>query len=444
MSILGAAIGSIWELPFEIPYIVWLQSIAGKGSFLYYLMNFISMFGEELVLVGVLGLVYWGLDKKRGEKIGMFMLTATLLNPMIKNIACRTRPFDAHPFNPETGEGVQNLRDVDGYSFPSGHSSGSASVFLGTAFAYKDKKHKWLWAIAIVIPILVAFSRNYLGAHYPTDVVAGLALGVVCVLLVELLTKVVKNKYFIYGGILVVGLAGFFYCTTSDFFTAYGIAIGLTLGVLFEEKVVHFENTRCWWRILLRVGVGGALFLGLNEGLKLLVGAFGDKVCLECGTVATECVSPNAHDFTAWFNGADHIWFEHIFRTLRYALVVFLMIGVYPLLFAQTEKPWKKFGWIKRVGEAESTATVAQESNDEIMVTYNSEEKIEFDVVLKSVGENKIPVIKVVRELTGLGLADAVDLVERAPVIVKEAQSKEAAENMVNAFAEVGAEAELK
>lgn len=310
-------IGHTWELGFEIPYITWLQSLGGKGSFLYYLMNFISMFGEEMVLVGVLGLVYWGLDKRRGEKIGLFMVTATLLNPLIKNIVCRTRPFDAH-----AGK-VHNFRDVDGYSFPSGHSSGSASVFLGTALAFNDKpKRKWLWISGTIIPVLVALSRNYLGAHYPTDVVAGLALGVGVVFLMNWLTRIVPNKYFVYGGVLIIGFAGFFYCKTSDFYTGYGLAVGFTLGLLFEEKVTKFSNTKVWWRVILRVAIGGALFLGLNTGTKAIVGAI--------------------------YKGyKDDVWFERIFRVLRYAVTVFLLIGVYPLLFAQTEKLWKKWRWLQ-------------------------------------------------------------------------------------------------
>ena len=245
------------------------------------------------------------------------MLTTALVNPMIKNIVCRTRPFDSHP------DVVDNLRDVDGYSFPSGHSSGSASVFVGAAVAYKDKKRKWLIAAAVVIPLLVALSRNYLGAHYLTDVAAGLALGVGIVFLMDWLTTVVKNKYYIYGAILIVGLAGFFYCTTSDFFTAYGIAAGFMTGMLFEEKVTKFQNTRTWWRIVLRVLVGGALYLGINSALKGIVGA----------------IYPDYE---------DNVWFERIFRVLRYAVIVFLLLGVYPLLFAQTEKLWKKLGWLKK------------------------------------------------------------------------------------------------
>ena len=73
-----------------------------------------------------------------------------------------------------------------------------------------------------------------------------------------------------------------------------------------------------------------------------------------------------------------------------------------------------------------------------------AEEKTEFDVYLKSSGGYKTAVIKVVREITGLGLKEAKDLVDGAPSKVKEAVSKEAAEEMEKKFKDVGAEVELK
>ena len=73
-----------------------------------------------------------------------------------------------------------------------------------------------------------------------------------------------------------------------------------------------------------------------------------------------------------------------------------------------------------------------------------AEEKSSFNVVLKDAGANKIAVIKVVREATGLGLKEAKDLVDRAPKTVKEGVSKEEAEDLKAKFSEVGAVVELK
>lgn len=72
------------------------------------------------------------------------------------------------------------------------------------------------------------------------------------------------------------------------------------------------------------------------------------------------------------------------------------------------------------------------------------EEKTEFDVVLAAVGAEKIKVIKVVREITGLGLKEAKDLVDGAPKTVKEAVSKEEAEQIKAKLTEVGATIEVK
>ena len=72
------------------------------------------------------------------------------------------------------------------------------------------------------------------------------------------------------------------------------------------------------------------------------------------------------------------------------------------------------------------------------------EEKTEFDVVLKAAGANKLAVIKVARELTGLGLKDAKDLVESAPKTIKEAVSKEEADKIAEQLKAAGAEVEIK
>ena len=73
-----------------------------------------------------------------------------------------------------------------------------------------------------------------------------------------------------------------------------------------------------------------------------------------------------------------------------------------------------------------------------------SEEKTEFDAVLTDVGANKILVIKAVRELTGLGLKEAKDLVDAAPKPVKEGVTKEEAEQVKEKLAEAGAAVEIK
>ncbi|HBF14467.1 MAG TPA: 50S ribosomal protein L7/L12 [Clostridiales bacterium] len=73
-----------------------------------------------------------------------------------------------------------------------------------------------------------------------------------------------------------------------------------------------------------------------------------------------------------------------------------------------------------------------------------AEEKTEFDVILASFGAKKLDVIKAVREITGLGLKDAKDLVEAAPKAIKEGVSKDEAEKVKAALTEAGATVEIK
>ena len=73
-----------------------------------------------------------------------------------------------------------------------------------------------------------------------------------------------------------------------------------------------------------------------------------------------------------------------------------------------------------------------------------AEEQTEFDVMLNSIGDKKINVIKAVREVTSLGLKEAKELVESAPVAIKEAVSKDEAEEIKKKFEEAGAQIEIK
>jgi large subunit ribosomal protein L7/L12 len=72
------------------------------------------------------------------------------------------------------------------------------------------------------------------------------------------------------------------------------------------------------------------------------------------------------------------------------------------------------------------------------------EEKTSFDVIFKSPGASKLAVVKLVKELTGLGLKEAKDLVDRAPSVLKEGVTKAEAESLKNSLEEAGAEVELK
>ncbi len=308
-------VGNTFFYQWEISLMIWLQ--AHMGSFGTTLASFVSEFGEELVCVVVLGFLYWCYDKRFGRFVGINLLVGAVLNPMIKNIAVRRRPyFDTpeikclKPVNKNAD--IYNIAAQE-YSFPSGHSTNAVTVY-GSIAQYK-KNNKVLTVICVVLTLLIGISRFCLGVHYPTDVLFGWLLGLVIIVAVPWLQNRLNNDRLFYGLLLLIGLPGFFYCKSHDFFSGYGLLLGFTLADLFERKYVNFENTRIPLRTVLRVVGGVAVFFGLNELCKLPFSA----EFLESGAMSSLLV-----------------------RTVRYFLVIFVDIGIYPMLFKYTGKWFKE------------------------------------------------------------------------------------------------------
>ena len=275
-------------------------------------MSFFSLFGEELPLILIVGFVYWSYDKKLGRKVGLIAIMGLIWNTMIKNIVMRHRPYFDH-------ENINILRIVEpeadiydisaqGFSFPSAHSTNSVTVFGSLAV---NLRKRWFTVIAIIIPLLTGISRFVVGAHYPTDVMAGWLLGLTSVVLVTMLQNRVKNTLALYGILLITAIPGFFYCTSADYFTAVGLLIGFMGGTLLDDYYVHFEDTRKPLSMVARLLGGLAVYLVANSLLKMPF----SKEFLSDGSTAALMV-----------------------RCARYAIVAFIDFGVYPMLFKLEKK----------------------------------------------------------------------------------------------------------
>ena len=294
---------------------VFLQS--HLGSFGESLANFFSMFGEEMLIVALVGFIYWCYDKEFGKFIGINLLVANVWNPMLKNVFDRRRPYMDNPqikcLRQVSSEGDVNDVLTQGFSFPSGHSTAAAAAYCSMP-VYKKRK-KWLTFAAVFVTLMVGISRVCLGVHYPTDVIVGWALGLLAIWLVSSVMKKFKTKWKAFLIVLLICLPGFWFCDSTDYYTSYGSLAGMFLAVLFEEKYVRFENTRNFWISVLRLAGGVAIFFGLNALLKL----------------------PFSSEFLA--SGTP---MSHLVRTVRYALVLFTDMGLYPMTFKLIKEKDKK------------------------------------------------------------------------------------------------------
>lgn len=305
-----AASGTTFFFPWEVSLMEWLQARIGSG--LMSIISLFSMFGEEMMLILILGFVYWSYDKKLGRTMGLSAIMGLTWNTMAKNIILRRRPYFDH-------ERIKILRVVEpgadiydiaaqGYSFPSGHSTNAATLFCSMATGLRKR---WVTVVAIAIPLLTGISRFVVGAHYPTDVLAGWLLGVLSVLIVRELQKRVRNTFLLYGILLITAVPGFFFCKSADYFTAIGLMIGFMGGTLLDDRCVHFENTRKPLWMAARVLGGLAIYFALNTMLKL----------------------PFSREFLSSGSGA-----ALLVRCARYAIIAFVVFGVYPLLFKLERK----------------------------------------------------------------------------------------------------------
>ena len=302
-------------MEWEVSLIEWLQKTVGNlnGT----AVSVLGFLGGEmgLLLLVLIALFCW--KKESGKRLGLIVAAVNTWLPMIKSIVLRPRPYMEYPDRVRGVADVGNhasLEDVaaQGYSFPSMHSASVMALFIPLA---NEVKKKWMWILACVIILLVGVSRSVTGMHYPTDVLAGWALGLLCAGICLLLEKKVKNEWIRHLILLASVLPGLFYVRTEDYFTTLGLMIGMIAAIHFEEKFVNFSDTRNVWAMILRVVGAFAIYFVMNTLLKLPF----SKEFLTNGTLAAFLV-----------------------RTLRYAVIVFVIIGIYPKVFPLFEKIGKK------------------------------------------------------------------------------------------------------
>ncbi len=310
---------------FELDIIRWMQSI---GNDVWdFLFNTFTILGEEVVLIIILGFVYWSYDKKIGEKIGFTVFLSLTLNSLIKLVVKRPRPF-------MVDNTIENMRPetAEGYSFPSGHTQTASTAFFSL---YYFIKKKWLLIVAIIVTTLVALSRMYLGVHYLTDVLVGAILGILIAWLVSKYYDKIKNITKVYNVLLILSFiavavviiinyfnnatdAGFdaaqFYFDSESVLKMLGTVAGFIIGINYEKAHVNFENHRHIWLNLARFAIGIVLILAVRYGLKFLFGFIVDSESLVIGDSLKGILAA-------------------LFDFIRYTAMLLVGIGLYPKLF---------------------------------------------------------------------------------------------------------------
>ena len=303
--------GNVFYFDWEVNLIEWLQKTIGSAG--QAIAKALSFIGGETIMLLVLLVVLFCYKKEAGKRCGFTIVTASMWFPMIKNIVLRVRPYMAHPERIEALTVVQEDADPldiiqQGYSFPSGHSANAAAMYGSIA---REIRKKWMWWLAVIVPLLIGLSRFVVGVHYPTDVLGGWLVGLAAIGFSALLEKKVKKEWVRSMILLAVTVPGIFWCTSRDYFTSLGLLIGMVTVFPYEKKYVNFQDTKNVWAMILRVAGAFAVYAVMNTVLKLPF----DKEWLNSGTLGANLV-----------------------RSVRYALMLFVLLGVYPRVFPAFEK----------------------------------------------------------------------------------------------------------
>lgn len=242
----------------EIQILQFLQEI--RNPFLTSIMEAITFMAESLFIVLVIALLYWCVDKKRSIKLGWIVLFSSVINGVVKNIVKMPRPFERGVVTPI------RVETATSYSFPSGHTQIATSFWGGAMCILRSSG---VTILGTVLILFTAFTRLYLGVHWPMDVIGGIILGILCVLIGDKLLDAKKGftKYHVIF-VSIVAVLGMILPIEADLAKAIGALFGMVLGSYLEKKYVNFKEKQKLKNQLIKIAIGiigtGILYVGLK------------------------------------------------------------------------------------------------------------------------------------------------------------------------------------
>ena len=250
-----------------------LRSIATPG--LDRVIKVVTDLGSTTFYMIVIPVLYWCVSKSLGFSLAIVLSVSNYINVGIKFIVCRIRPYVAFPHlnAPEylklTGTG---------YSFPSGHAQGT-SVFW--TYLARSVRRRWIAVTGTVVVAVVAFTRVYATCHYPTDVLAGAALGLAIALAYEGIGRRLRISGMegtsvglrLAVSIVLPGLAFALSAPRNPEFTeevaqVLGFLAGAGIGYTLEGAYVKYDVRASLPVQVVKVILGMAGLMGVRYGLK--------------------------------------------------------------------------------------------------------------------------------------------------------------------------------
>lgn len=234
---------TVFYFPWEVQLILFMQS-----SLPGVVMGFFEIIANVVsknVLAFIFISIYLAYNKEWGKFTLISLAAAGVCCEFVKVTVARLRPYAAVDkikciYANEPGQNPLDFK-IQGYSFPSGHSMMATNLFLAIPIYIRNNLYV---AIGLVGVLIVALSRVGLGVHFPTDTIAGFLIALVIILILSRIFDKIENRPYIYLGIVALSLVGIVFCPIISYIKYVALALGISLGFLFEEKYVNFENPK--------------------------------------------------------------------------------------------------------------------------------------------------------------------------------------------------------